>query len=42
MDGLGVSDGDKQAVISLQDAIEQEEVIALYRANEWSSADKPT
>ena len=42
MDGLAVSHCDKQAVISVHDAIEQEEVIALYRANEWSSADKPT
>lgn len=29
------------AVISMQDTIEQEEVIALYRANHWSSAEKP-
>ena len=41
MDDLGFSHCDKQAVISVQDAIEQEEVIALYRANEWSSAEKP-
>ena len=27
--------------ISIQDAIELSEVIALYRANEWSSAGKP-
>lgn len=27
--------------ISQQDSIEESEVIALYRANEWSSADKP-
>ena len=27
--------------ISMQDTIEQPEVIALYRANEWSSAEKP-
>lgn len=25
----------------MQDSIEQSEVIALYRANEWSSAEKP-
>ena len=25
----------------MQDTIEQSEVIALYRANEWSSAEKP-
>ena len=29
------------AVISMQDTIEQQEVIALYRANHWSSAEKP-
>lgn len=29
------------AEISMQDAIEQPEVIALYRANGWSSAEKP-
>ena len=29
------------AEISMQDTIEQSEVIALYRANEWSSAEKP-
>ncbi|MFT3757922.1 GNAT family N-acetyltransferase [Thauera sp.] len=29
-------------VISLEDAIGQDEVIELYRANGWSSADKPT
>lgn len=28
-------------VISRSDAIEQAEVLALYRANAWSSADKP-
>jgi GNAT superfamily N-acetyltransferase len=27
--------------ISMQDTVEQSEVIALYRANEWSSAEKP-
>jgi ribosomal protein S18 acetylase RimI-like enzyme len=27
--------------ISMQDTIEQSEVVALYRANEWSSAEKP-
>jgi len=27
--------------IALDDAIETDEVIALYRANQWSSADKP-
>ncbi|NHZ63595.1 GNAT family N-acetyltransferase [Massilia genomosp. 1] len=27
--------------ISLNDQIQEAEVIALYRANEWSSADKP-
>lgn len=27
--------------ISMKDRIEQAEVIALYRANEWSSAEKP-
>ena len=42
MNGLGVTQCDNQAVISLQDAIELEEVVALYRANEWSSAEKPT
>lgn len=31
-----------QAEISLHDSIETEEVLRLYRANEWSSADKPT
>ena len=30
------------AVISLSDSIEQEEVLALYTANNWSSAEKPT
>ena len=29
------------AVISLSDSIEQEEVLALYTANHWSSAEKP-
>lgn len=29
------------AVISLSDNIEQEEVLALYTANHWSSAEKP-
>ena len=29
------------AEISMQDTLEQSEVIDLYRANEWSSADKP-
>ena len=29
------------AQISLNDSIEQSEVIDLYRANQWSSADKP-
>ena len=28
-------------VISLADNIEQAEVLSLYKANEWSSADKP-
>jgi GNAT superfamily N-acetyltransferase len=27
--------------VSMQDTIEQSEVVALYRANEWSSAEKP-
>jgi ribosomal protein S18 acetylase RimI-like enzyme len=27
--------------ISLSDCIEQEEVLVLYKANEWSSAEKP-
>lgn len=31
-----------QVEISLHDSIETEEVLRLYRANEWSSADKPT
>lgn len=30
-----------QATVSLTDAIETEEVISLYRANAWSSAEKP-
>ena len=30
-----------RAEISMQDSIEKSEVIALYRANEWSSAEKP-
>ena len=30
-----------QADISLQDSIEEAEVIALNKANEWSSAEKP-
>ena len=29
------------AVISLLDVIEENEVIALYKANAWSSAEKP-
>lgn len=29
------------AEIRLNDEIEEDEVIALYRANDWSSADKP-
>ncbi|WP_153115777.1 GNAT family N-acetyltransferase [Rhodocyclus tenuis] len=29
------------AEISMQDSLEQSEVIALYRANKWSSAEKP-
>lgn len=28
-------------VISMQDTLQLDEVITLYRANEWSSADKP-
>lgn len=28
--------------ISLSDAINEEEVLSLYRANEWSSAEKPS
>ena len=28
-------------VVSMQDALQLDEVITLYRANEWSSADKP-
>lgn len=28
-------------IISLSDNIEQDEVVALYRANDWSSAEKP-
>ena len=31
-----------QVEISLHDSIETDEVLRLYRANEWSSADKPT
>ena len=31
-----------EAAISLADRIEEAEVVALYRANGWSSADKPT
>lgn len=27
--------------VSMQDTIEQSEVVALYRANEWPSAEKP-
>ena len=27
--------------VSMQDTIKQSEVVALYRANEWSSAEKP-
>ncbi len=30
-----------QAAITLGDQIEEQEVLGLYRANEWSSADKP-
>lgn len=30
-----------EAVISLDDRIEADEVVALYRANGWSSAEKP-
>jgi GNAT superfamily N-acetyltransferase len=29
------------AVISLSDTVEQDEVLALYTANHWSSAEKP-
>ena len=29
------------SAISLSDCIEQEEVLALYKANEWSAAEKP-
>lgn len=29
-------------VISLNDSITTEEVVALYKANQWSSAEKPT
>ncbi|MEO7496347.1 MAG: GNAT family N-acetyltransferase [Massilia sp.] len=28
-------------IVRLDDALEEDEVIALYRANAWSSADKP-
>jgi len=27
--------------IQLDDSLQQDEVVALYRANDWSSADKP-
>jgi GNAT superfamily N-acetyltransferase len=27
--------------VSMEDTLEQSEVVALYRANEWSSAEKP-
>lgn len=30
-----------QATISLSDSIEADEVVALYKANAWSSAEKP-
>ena len=30
-----------QIVISLSDTLEREEVLALYKANSWSSAEKP-
>jgi GNAT superfamily N-acetyltransferase len=30
-----------RAIISLSDDIEQEEVVRLYKANAWSSAEKP-
>jgi GNAT superfamily N-acetyltransferase len=30
-----------QIVVSLKDTIEVEEVLAIYRANGWSSAEKP-
>lgn len=30
-----------QATLSLSDAIEADEVVALYKANAWSSAEKP-
>lgn len=30
-----------QLVVSLSDVIEESEVVALYRANAWSSAEKP-
>lgn len=29
-------------VVSLNDSIKLDEVIELYRANDWSSAEKPT
>lgn len=29
-------------IISLTDGVDQDEVIALYKANDWSSADKPS
>jgi len=30
-----------QIVISLNDQIEDEEVLVIYKANKWSSAEKP-
>lgn len=32
---------ESETVISLHDSIESSEVVELYRANQWSSADKP-
>ena len=30
-----------QVAISISDEVEVDEVVSLYKANEWSSADKP-
>ena len=38
---LGLTGNQMRITISLTDSIDQSEVIALYKANQWSSAEKP-
>jgi len=41
LQALGLTGNQMRAVISLSDSIEAQEVIELYKANFWSSAERP-